>query len=44
MVVNVAVSPRNRKRVTIDVGQGGQHGAGVPRPAPYAGPAAEAAA
>jgi Short C-terminal domain len=41
MVVNVAVSPRNRKRVTIDVGQGSKDGAGVPRPAPGAGPAAQ---
>jgi hypothetical protein len=41
MVVNVAVSPHNRKRVTIDVGQGSRHGAGVPRPAPGAGPAAQ---
>jgi hypothetical protein len=31
-VVNVAVSPHNRKRVTIDVGQGSKDGAGVPRP------------
>jgi hypothetical protein len=39
-VVNVAVSPHNRKRVTIDVGQGSEHGAGVPRPARGTGPAA----
>ncbi len=32
-VVQVAVSPLNRKRVTIDVGQGSKDGAGVPRPA-----------
>jgi hypothetical protein len=35
-VVNVAVSPHNRKRVTIDVGQGSRGGAGVPPPAPGA--------
>lgn len=37
MVVNVAVSPRNRKRVTIDVGQGSKDGAGVPRSVPGTG-------
>jgi hypothetical protein len=36
-VVNVAVSPHNRKRVTIDVGQASKNGAGVPRPVPGAG-------
>ena len=36
-VVNVAVSPHNRKRVTIDVGQGSKDGAGVPQWVPGAG-------
>jgi len=36
-VVNVAVSPHNRKRVTIDVGQAGRDGSGRPRPVPGAG-------
>jgi hypothetical protein len=31
-VVNVAVSPHNRKRVTIDVGQASQDGSGRPGP------------
>jgi hypothetical protein len=31
-VVHVAVSPHNRKRVTIDVGQGSKGGTGRPRP------------
>gem|GEM_PF-3205172 len=31
-VVHVAASPHNRKRVTIDVGQGSEGGAGRPRP------------
>jgi hypothetical protein len=35
-VVNVAVSPLNRKRVTIDVGQGSKGGNGVPTPVPGA--------
>jgi hypothetical protein len=39
-VVNVAVSPHNRKRVTIDVGQGRKGGPGVPGPAPSSGAAA----
>ena len=33
-VVNVAVSPHNRHRVTIDVGQGSKDGAQAPRPVP----------
>jgi hypothetical protein len=33
-VVNVAASRRNRKRVTIDLGQGAPKGTGVPRSAP----------
>jgi hypothetical protein len=40
-VVNVAVSPHNRKRVTIDVGQGGKNGAGGPYLAPGTGPAGQ---
>jgi hypothetical protein len=40
-VVNVAVAPHNRKRVTIDIGQASKHRAGVPRPAPSAAPAAQ---
>jgi Short C-terminal domain len=40
-VVNVAVSPHNRKRVTIDVGQGGKNGTGRPCPAPGPGRAAQ---
>jgi len=40
-VVNVAVSPYNRKRVTIDVGQASKNGAGGSRPAPSAGAAAQ---
>jgi Short C-terminal domain len=35
-VVNVAVSPHNRKRVTIDVGQGSKGGTGAPGPVPGA--------
>jgi hypothetical protein len=40
MVVNVAVSPHNRKRVTIDVGQN-SGGVGVHRRVPGTGPAAD---
>jgi Short C-terminal domain len=40
-VVNVAVSRHNRKRVTIDVGQGGKNGAGGRYLAPGAGPAGQ---
>jgi Short C-terminal domain len=40
-VVNVAVSRHNRKRVTIDVGQGGKNGAGGPYLSPGAGPAGQ---
>jgi hypothetical protein len=40
-VVNVAVSRHNRKRVTIDVGQGSKHRADGYRAAPGAGPAAQ---
>ncbi len=36
-VVNVAVSPHNRKRVTIDVGQGSKDGASAPRGVPDSG-------
>ncbi len=39
MTVNVAVSPHNRKRVTIDVGQGSRHGTAGRLQAPGAGPA-----
>jgi Short C-terminal domain len=38
--VNVAVSPHNRHRVTIDVGQDGKGGARVPRPVAVQGTAA----
>jgi hypothetical protein len=40
-VVNVAVSPHNRKRVTIDVGQASTDGSGRPRPVPGAGRAGQ---
>jgi len=36
-VVNVAVSPYNHKRVTIDVGQGSKDSTGTPRPTPVSG-------
>jgi hypothetical protein len=36
-VVNVAVSPLNRKRVTIDVGQGGRRGSAQPSGSQLAG-------
>jgi hypothetical protein len=39
-VVHVAVSPHNRKRVTIDVGQGSKGGSRTPRPVAGAGPLA----
>lgn len=41
-VVNVAVSPHNHRRVTIDVGQGVKGAPRVPRPVPGHGPAAPA--
>jgi hypothetical protein len=41
-VVNVAVSPHNRHRVTIDVGQGSKDGAQAPRPVPGHGAVAGA--
>jgi hypothetical protein len=41
MVVNVAVSPHNRKRVTIDVGQASKSAARGPRQAPGASSAAQ---